>query len=141
MFDRDAHWLDKLYRLIVASPGISLGQLYEHTKRLTSDERRGYLKRLFDAGKIHCDEVEHDSGHTSYHFWPKQPSASAGPGEHARAALVEAQQLFAAGLERVTAALSMLDQLSAERVSQPTRDATTDVQPASAPDGELGAAV
>src|SRR5262245_16500216 len=128
MFDRDTHWLDKLYRLIVQSPGISMDQLYQHTKRLTSDERRGYLKRLFDAGKIRCDEAEHGSGHTAWHFWPKLPSADSGPGEHARAALVEAHQHFAAGLERVTAALTLLDQLSAERANKPARDATRDVQ-------------
>jgi hypothetical protein len=114
MIDRDAHWLAKLHRLIAESPGISMGQLYQRTKRLTSEERRGYLKQLHDAGHIRCDESIHDNGnHQSWHFWPLESPVTT-PADRVAALLADAKRQLHAAISAVDAALLVAGDMAAD---------------------------
>jgi hypothetical protein len=122
---RDAHYLDKLHRLIVESPNVTLQQLRLRTKKLTAQERNDYLERLRAAGKIDYSYNDASGGKVMYYFWPTKRAETAptkSPDNAAakiQAALKQARRLFAEGMQQIDLALQLMPDVSATAVDGP----------------------
>jgi hypothetical protein len=145
MFDRDRYWVQRLYELIAASPGIDLKQLTPRTRKLNAQERLAYLEHLSTSGRVHAIQQGAWRGAMNWRFWPVTAPPIAKPADQLATALADAKRLLTAALAAVDSAARIASEAATAAggpMPAPDRGLVGDVETAMMPavDCELRAA-
>jgi hypothetical protein len=124
MFDRDGYWREKIARLIREFPGITQSQLSAKTRKLTTQERHGYLYELRDAGRVRFGQVDVRGGLIAHTFWPVAAATAQTPADQLTAQLNDAKRLLTAGVACIEKATRIVNEINAA-ANGPTPDVRT----------------